>query len=1123
MKKYFYSLLAATGLLLATSCSQDDLVNETGSESKVVTFKVNLPDQATSRAVGDGTKATELIFAMYEEDSDTPLIRKKISDTDDGNNTADGKFTVSVPMAKDIKYDLLFLAYNPDNCAFKIDESDPAQTNLKALKFKNKLTANLDAYDAFVGVKKSQGITASGTNSVPLTRPFAQVNAATSDTGDAALLKSTVTKSEFCIYGVPSTYNVFEGEATGTMDVVFEKSAIPANETIIKDGTTYNYLTLAYVLAGGVEQASTHKAEFLFYREDGKQVSSLYFENFPIQRNYRTNVLGNLLTQVEDYTVTIQEGFAGSDLSANPDEANRIYTVTDEDGWKEVAAILAESGEDIISVKLDASMARSASNEIAVTIPTTIHKDKTVFLDLNGYTLSQTISCDKHYGMITNNGVLTIVDSSEGATGKISFKDTGDGDSSFGWGSYTIVNSGTLVVESGTIENQSQQNGAQNVVHMYCAIQQSGGTTTINGGVISTPTYRSLRVNNGTATINGGHMDGQVWMQPYSENTGITINGGKFNPNGVDGSSVYVDNNSKDVALSVTGGEFATKIGCSNVAKLAKTVTGGTFNDASVLNYLADGADIKFGKNIEAGSNTYTIPTGVSATLDLNGYILSGTCNTSQAHLIMVQNGAELSIKDSSSEGTGKITYAGDNSTGWAIDLEGKLNLYSGTIELTGTWFIGYSVDVRPNSWGTEYTEPTTFHMYGGKLVSSDGAVRVASSSADGHKQVSANFIMDAGEIEAVWDGVFIQQSNAVHDNLNVVINNGKISGGLSPIRLYGPAATSFVGSDNKPAKLTINGGEFVYTGDEEKNWIIKDLLLVGSGDNGKMLDYTEIKFNAGTFSDTSVFNYLAADANVDIKLSADATVAATLNVPAAAAVNLDLNGHNLNYTVTNTGASAIINNKGTLNLSNTSNNEATISFVAESPDMQEIPSYATNTITNTGTLTIGKNVTVTNGSEGGASYAVDNHAFFTLDGGTLKGERCALRVAKYNNPEVKFIMNSGLVEAATPAWIQLPGSNAADAPKITVEINDGTMKSTKDTSADNNVMYTYSFGNSHANTNISIKGGNFLGGTVSIGSGYKGDAPSLSITGGTFDYNVLQWLENDESKVLYEANAGNQ
>lgn len=1132
MKKYFYSLLAATGLLLATSCSQDDLVNETGSESKVVTFKVNLPDQATSRAVGDGTKATELIFAMYEEDSNTPLIRKKISDTDDGNNTADGKFTVSVPMAKDIKYDLLFLAYNPGNCAFNI-ASDPEDTDLKALSFKNKLTANLDAYDAFVGVKKSQGITASGANSVTLTRPFAQVNAATSDKDDAALLKSTVTTSEFRIYGVPSTYNVFKKEATGTMDVVFEKSAIPANETIIKDDKTYNYLTLAYVLAGGVEQASTHKAEFLFYREDGKQVSSLYFENFPIQRNYRTNVLGNLLTQVEDYTVTIHKGFEGTH-SANPNEANRVYTVTDEDGWKEVAAILESSGEDTISVKLGAGMGRAASNVIVASEKTVINKDKTVFLDLNGYTLSLEYNQTEAYSLIENNGTLTISDAV--GDGKISYSDTGNGGN---YGSNTILNNGTLTIESGIIENNSSddvyENGYPHPIDNNAKLIINGGTITNNSK------YSSIRIwcttdDNTEVTINGGTFEGSIDFHNVNGNANkgiLTIKDGTFNADTYTKTTVRLLGFGLDVdemTAYIKGGVFNGKIALNNYIGSDEfnskvfAVTGGTFNDASVLNYLADGANIKFGKNIEAGSNTYTIPTGVSATLDLNGYILSGTCNAGQGHLIMVENGAVLNIKDS--KGNGKITYAeGTSNVGWTIDLEGELNLYSGTIELTGDWSIGYAVDVRPNAWGTEYTEPTTFHMYGGKLVSSDGAVRVASSSSDSYENVSANFIMDGGEIDAAWDGIFIQQSNAVHDNLNVVINDGKITSALSPIRLYGPVATDYVGDDEKPAKLTINGGEFNLKGeaDESRIWLIKNLLIGAGGADANWPNYAEINFNGGTFNEISILNYLGSEANIDLKLSADATVDATLTVPAKATVNLDLNGYDLNYAVENTKASAIISNKGMLNISNTATQEATISFVAANPDMQEIPAYATNTISNTGTLTIGENVKVTNESDGGASYAVDNHGIFTLNGGTLIGKRCALRVARYNQDNVHFTMNSGLVQAATPAWIQLPGSNAADAPKITVDIKGGIMKSTNESSADNNVMYTYSFGNSHANTIINISGGEFIGGTVSIGSGYKGDAPSLSITGGTFDYNVLQWLENDESKVLYEANAGNQ
>jgi len=251
------------------------------------------------------------------------------------------------------------------------------------------------------------------------------------------------------------------------------------------------------------------------------------------------------------------------------------------------------------------------------------------------------------------------------------------------------------------------------------------------------------------------------------------------------------------------------------------------------------------------------------------------------------------------------------------------------------------------------------------------------------------------------------------------------------------------------------------------------------------------------------------------IVLMDDVKVTETLTVPNGKKVELDLNGRELSYGVNNDGKAAavlVVNPTGELNITGS----GTITFTAADPDMEEIPGYATNTITNEGTLTIGKGVTVINNSEGGASYAVDNKGVFTLDGGTLKGDRCALRVAKYNQDNVVFNMISGTVTAKTPAWIQLPGSDSSVAPSITVNISGGTMKSTKSTSADNDVMYTYSFGNSHKNTKINISGGEFLGGTVSIGSGYKGDAPTMSITGGTFEYPVLQWLSSDASKVIY-------
>ena len=77
-------------------------------------------------------------------------------------------------MAKDIEYDILFLAYNDGNPAFVINTTDAKANNLNALKLRTDLSANQESYDAFVGMLDSHGI--KDGNTVTLSRPFAQIN-----------------------------------------------------------------------------------------------------------------------------------------------------------------------------------------------------------------------------------------------------------------------------------------------------------------------------------------------------------------------------------------------------------------------------------------------------------------------------------------------------------------------------------------------------------------------------------------------------------------------------------------------------------------------------------------------------------------------------------------------------------------------------------------------------------------------------------------------------------------------------------------------------------------------------------------------------------------------------------
>ncbi len=258
-------------------------------------------------------------------------------------------------------------------------------------------------------------------------------------------------------------------------------------------------------------------------------------------------------------------------------------------------------------------------------------------------------------------------------------------------------------------------------------------------------------------------------------------------------------------------------------------------------------------------TDTIVIPKGETVNIDLKGKTISGICDSSEDSIFSVSNTATLNIEDSSSDKSGKITFAaGSSNVGDTIDVKGKLNLYSGTIELTGSWSIGYAVDVRPNSWGEEYTEGTVFHMYGGKLVSSDAGVRVASSSDATHENVSASFIMDGGEIDAAWDGIFVQQSNEAYDILSVMINDGTISSDLAPIRIYGPNATSVLGNAENPIDIEIKGGNFEFTGtDSGKTWLVPNVFMYGGGmTTDEIANKASIEISGGTF-DGDVSAYL--------------------------------------------------------------------------------------------------------------------------------------------------------------------------------------------------------------------------------------------------------------------------
>ena len=1075
----------AVAVLLTASCAKEDISSSiVGGGEVEVTFSANLPELGTrANTYGNGANADILYYNVYEAGSDNQL-----GDLCGSVESNTGSFTFSLVLLKGMEYDLVFWAQDKD-CGYyslngkqiTVDYTD--------------VDANDDTRDAFFRYVEGFDPT-SDTPSFKLYRPFAQLNAAVSAADMTAVGKNEVTLTTSTV--TVDTYTGFDistGDVTGNKsNVTFKATTMPCNLDPAEElKADYTYVSMNYLLVPKIGMVSNVIYTFNATKNGGDfAFTGTSYNDVPLKQNFRTNILGALLTAPTQFTVEIEAGFNQPDqIPVNVADAQELQqALADPD----INSIVLSNDIDLNALFNSSTLStRATAGSYGLLIPA----GKEFTIDLNGNTLTHSKACTASYSMIENKGKLTIEDTSANGDGKISFTDTSEGDPNAGWGSYTIHNMGTLIVNSGTVENLSAQNvDGGPFKHTVMAIFQYSGNTTINGGKISTPHYRSIRIWQGSLVVNDGICEGQVWMQGVAgDKASIEINGGSFAPVWNDGSSVFVENDKVDIAMTVNGGVFATKIGSSVPAKLANTVNAGTFgNLKSTLPYLAAGANISI-------SEPLTVAADEELTLDLKGCTISQSKEQTENYQMILNDGV-LVIEDS--VGGGKLVYTdtgnGGNYISNTITNRGTLTVKGGTIENNSSDVVadnGYPYAIDSSIWGENQS---VTNIEGGTIKSVYSPLRVRADSVN--EEVIAN--ISGGNIYGRIDHQMSSSTAGVKGTLNISDGNFYKYGTKVPnIMIFGAG----VETDASGIKLNITGGTF----DSEININTGAYVPLGKG-------FDKAFIHGGTFATLDVLNNVAADADIDIVLGNDVVTTSTATVAAGSKVALDLNGHNVSYAVENSGATAIIHNKGELNISN-SGAEATISFVAANPDLGSMPKYATNTITNTGTLTIGENVVVTNGSDGGASYAVDNHSVFTLNGGKLVGNRCALRVARYNNPDVVFTMESGLIEAMTPAWIQLPGSNSAVAPNISVVIKDGILRSTKESSADNNAMYTYSYGNSHANTNITINGGQFLGGTVSIGSGYKGDAPTLTINGGVFEYDVLQWLENDQYDVIYKAN----
>ena len=350
-KKLFLGMFAAAGMLFATSCSNDELdMAQSGNEAQV-TFSLAAEGGIATRAISDGTGAKKLVYAVYNADGE---LIKTIANTDENGQIVDNSAfdngrteNVTITLAKGQQYTVAFWAQNPNCTAYTTTDLENVTIDYAGLN-------NDETRDAFF---KAETFTVTGNTEIDvvLKRPFAQINVGVYQTDwDAAKASGIeIEKSKVTIENAATSINLLTGEVEGEQTVEYGFDIIPAqfvtpetlNVDLDKDGTkeNYVYLSMSYILANdettGYATTTLEDLDFTFAPISGNNINfSEGLNAVPVQRNWRTNIIGKILTGDVTFNITIDPIYDGeyNNGEAQPVNINGVYYATIQDAVNNV-------------------------------------------------------------------------------------------------------------------------------------------------------------------------------------------------------------------------------------------------------------------------------------------------------------------------------------------------------------------------------------------------------------------------------------------------------------------------------------------------------------------------------------------------------------------------------------------------------------------------------------------------------------------------------------------------------------------------------------------------------------------------------------------------------------------
>ena len=685
MKAKIFALVAL--VLGMVSCQKEIngiAVDKNGEAA--VTISVALPEEGATRAGGADSAVGAIgnidlaqydiryVLAVY--DANGTLAKGPFTNYED--NSTSTSFTLRLVPGRDYKF-VVWADFTAQGVkeSLHYDTSNLAEVKLKGNMDEHKLMD--ETRDAYTGVSYVETFSSTSDVNVLLTRPFAKLRVVTTDMNEIySNLKNAVVT-----YTTPinTTFNAIAGVKGDTYENVAK--------------TVYYGNSRYYSNEDGKSQMTLF-ADYLFGTEDGTVQFTLdvadavaaipqviFNTNIPVQRNYLTTVTGPILTDSNNITVTIEEGFAGyHDVFVKVASAEELANAIEnaEDGVETVIEIT--DNIDITDLFAGLLSTRANKFEAAITIPAS----KNICLNIADKNV--TYSSDYMNGaMIQNNGKLTI----KGTTGSLIYTYEGEADTTNSYGNYAIYNAGELNIDANISIVASKAVEGQKFSHaLYVVHNSNGGKVNFDGGLVYNKFGYAVReFGDGDLTVNGGEIKGTraIWLQLPSSNPSLapainlTVNGGKLTSTGESGGyklAVYSYNyGSKlnNVNIVVNDGDFDGDI----------ALTGGT-NKAEVENVTIYGGHIRdiYSYGNEAAAKESIVIYGGSFENDPSAYVAYGYAAVNANNVWTVEKCVDVVGDKYEIYSAAGLKWLADEVNSGRDTFEGKNVVLTADIDLAG-------------------------------------------------------------------------------------------------------------------------------------------------------------------------------------------------------------------------------------------------------------------------------------------------------------------------------------------------------------------------------------------------------------------------------------------------------